>query len=159
MAFFLGDEELPDYGADKVHAFGCALRYLRTEITIISLHISLAFHTFSNDVQLSWFASALNKIKVQEKVTILGDEKYLDMSFGDLPSTLGMNMMPAYSHLRAYNPNIQYGPGWFIYQYVLEEHVGTQADSRHEDLVAGSKALSEVAGLFGGRLPGELASF
>ncbi|KAL9130488.1 MAG: hypothetical protein Q9175_007012, partial [Cornicularia normoerica] len=64
VVFFLGDEQSPGYGADKVHAFGCALRYLWSEIAISSLKISLTFHAFGNSAQLSGFASALTPIPI-----------------------------------------------------------------------------------------------
>lgn len=121
VKFNLGDEELPDHGDDKAHAFGCALRYLRSEIMVSSLHIQLAYHTFTTSAQLSRFASALSKIKVQDEVTIAGDERYLDMSFGDIPSTLGMNAMPVYSRYEPYDPTIQYSPGCFHHRYELEK--------------------------------------
>lgn len=62
VVFFLGDEQSPGYGADNVDAFGCALRYLWSEIAISSLKISLTFHAFGNSAQLSGFASALSNI-------------------------------------------------------------------------------------------------
>lgn len=148
VTFDLGDEQLPSYANDTVHAFGCALRYLRSNITISSLHIRLAYHTFNNSTGLSWFATALSKIKVQDKLTIIGDETYLDMSFGDLPSNLGMDVSPVYTHLQAYNPNIQYSPGWFLHQYVPKRRVGTNADTQDTHVVVDSKYLSEIAKAF-----------
>ncbi len=135
VEFHLGDEDLPDHGDDKVHAFGCALRHLRSEITISSLHIQLGYHAFSNSAQLSWFASTLDKIKVQDKVTFVGDERYLDMSFGCLPSSLGMNVMPVYARFEPYNPDVQYSPGWFNHQYQREKHIDKDAEPQRQYLV------------------------
>lgn len=123
--FNLGDDELPSDGENKAHAFGCALRYLRPELTISSLHISLAYHSFRNSAQLSVFASALRKLKVQDAFTIDGDEKYLEMSFGDLPSNLDMKLMPVNVKFTAYNPTIQYSPGRFLHRYEPEESVSS----------------------------------
>ena len=156
MVFYLGDEDLPDLGADKTHAFGCALRYLHSEITVESLFMNLAMHTFRHNAELSWFAGGLKNIKVQDKFTVVGDEKFLDMCFGDLPRTLGMASMPVYSYFLPYNPFIRYPPGWFTHQYVPEKHAGKEADSQHQDLLAGEKVLWEVAMTFGERLPGKL---
>lgn len=55
--------------------------------------INLAYHAFSNSAQLSVFASSLSKIKVQDQLTVIGDEKSLEMSFEDFPSSLDMNMI------------------------------------------------------------------
>ena len=155
MVFFLGDEDLPDLGADKTHAFGCALRYLRTEITVESLYMNLAMHTFRSSADLSWFATGLKNIKVQDKFTVVGDEKFLDMCFGDLPITLGMALMPVHSYFLAYNPFIRYPPGWFTHQYVPEEHAGKEAIPQHQDL-ASRKVLLGAAAAFGVPLPGRL---
>lgn len=149
MIFNLGDEELPSYANDLVHAFGCALRYLRTEITIGSLHIGLAYHAFSHSAQLSGFASALSKIKVQNRLIILGDEKFLEMSFGDLATNLGMNVMPMYSHFQAYNPSVQHSPGWFHHEYVPNKHADKDAEPQHEHLVVNSTSTSEAGKAFG----------
>lgn len=123
MVFELGDDELPNFAEDKVHAFGCVLRHLRSVIIIGSLHLKFAYHTFGTSAQLSVFASRLNRIKVQGKVTITGDERYLEMSFGDLPKSLGMDVMPVRSSFQAYNPQIQYSPGSFDYQYHAQKHL------------------------------------
>ena len=128
VKFHLGDEDLPDHADDKVHAFGCALRHLRSEITISSLHIQLGYHAFSNSIALSWFASTLDKIKVQDKVTFAGDEKYLDMSFEDLPSSLGMNVMPVYTRFEPYDPNFEYSARWFNHRYEREKHFDKDAE-------------------------------
>ena len=127
VKFHLGDEHLPDHADDKVHAFGCALRHLRSEITISSLHIQLGYHTFSNSAQLSWFASTLDKIKVQDKVTFVGDESFLDLSFEDLPSSLGMNVTPVYTCFEPYNLEIEYSPCSFNRRYEREKHVDDDA--------------------------------
>ena len=95
MKLNLGDEKLPGH--------------LRSELTISSLHISLAYHSFINSAQLSVFASTLRKLKVQDEFTIDGDEKYLEMSFGDLPARLGMNLMPVHIQSQAYNRTHFYG--------------------------------------------------
>ena len=155
MVFYLGDEDLPDLGADKTHAFGCALRSLRSEITVDSLYMNLAMHSFQTSADLSWFAAGLKNIKVQDKFTVVGDEKFLDMCFGDLPITLGMALMPVHSYFLAYNPFIRYPPGWFTQQYVLEEHAGKEAISHYQDL-ASRKVCLEAAATFGEPLPGRL---
>lgn len=123
MVFELGDEELPNCAEDKVHAFGCVLRHLRSEIIIGSLHLKLAFHTFGTSTQLSTFASTLSKVKVQDNLTITGDERFLEMSFGDIPKSLGMDVMPVRSSFQAYNTEIQYSPGSFDYQYYGQKYV------------------------------------
>ena len=156
MVFYLGDEDLPDFGADKTHAFGCALRYLHSEITVELLYMHLAMHTFRHSAQLSWFATGLKNIKVQDKFTVVGDEKFLDMCFGDLPITVGMASMPVHSYFLPYNPFIRYPPGWFTHQYVPEKPAGKKADSQHQDLLAGRKVLWDAAMTFGERLPGRL---
>lgn len=159
MVFVLGDEDLPNYADELIHAFGCALHYLRSEILVSSLHISLAFHTFSSAAQLSWFASALSKIKVQDKVTITGHEKFLDIAFMDLPINLGMHMMPAYANFWAYNPNDQYSTGWFLYHYVSEKHVSKDADPLHERFVVDIKYLMEVVKTYARQLGRYVGAF
>ena len=47
----LGDEDLPDLGADKRDALECALWYLRTKIAAESLHINLTFHEFGHSAE------------------------------------------------------------------------------------------------------------
>ena len=155
MVFYLGDEDLPDLGADKTYAFGCALRYLRSEITIESLYMNIAMHTFRNSADLSWFAGGLKNIKVQDKFTVLGDERYLDMCFGDLPITLGMALVPVHSYFLQYNPFVRYTPGWFTHQYMPEEHADREAISQHQDL-ASRKVVQEAAVTCGEPLPGRL---
>lgn len=154
--FYLGDEDLPDLGADKTHAFGCALRYLRSKITVDSLYMNLAMHTFRNSADLSWFAAGLKNIKVQDKFTVVGDEKFLDMCFGDLPITLGMALMPVHSYFLAYNPFIKYPPGWFTHQYVLEAHASKDTITQHHQDLASRKVVLEAAAMFGEPLPGRL---
>ena len=155
MVFYLGDEDLPDLGADKTHAFGCTLRYLRSQITIESLYMNIAMHTFRGSADLSWFAAGLVNIKVQDKLTVIGDEKFLDMCFGDLPNTLGMALIPVHSYFLPYNPFIRYTPGWVTRQYVPEEHAVKEAISRHQDL-ASRKVVEEAAATCGEPLPGRL---
>ncbi|CAF9906144.1 hypothetical protein IMSHALPRED_004100 [Imshaugia aleurites] len=142
--FDLGDEDLPGYGNDQVYAFGCALRHLRSGIVINSLHLNLAYHTFGNSAQLSSFASALSKIKVQDKVTITGDEKFLDMCLGDIPITLGMHMLPMHSKFQAYRRDMQYSPGWFLYQYVPERRVGKDPEHFLKSFFVNLAYLAEV---------------
>lgn len=150
----MGDEQLPSHSDTLVHAFGCALRFLRSDIIIGSLQINLAYHAFGNSAQLSGFASSLGKIKVQDELTVIGDEKFLDMSFGDLPSHLAMNMMPVYTHLQAYNTNIQYSPGWFKYQYKPENHVGKDAGPQHDNVLVNSTYSSEAGTAIRAQLAG-----
>ena len=154
MTFNLGDEELPGEGESKTYAFGCALRYLRSEITISSLHINLAYHTFINSAQLSVFASAMRKLKVQDEFTITGDERYLEMSFGDLPGTLGMKLMPVHIEFQAYNPYIKYSPGWFLYQYSPEKPALSTADGPQKHLIVSLRYKSEAGKAVGGQLAG-----
>ena len=59
------DEDLPDLGADKIHAFGCALRYLRTEIALESLNISLTFQAFSHNAKLSWQTTTVKRLRAE----------------------------------------------------------------------------------------------
>lgn len=108
VAFYLGDEELPGDGHGKVYAFGCALRYLRPEIIIGSLHISFA---------------------------IAGDERFLKMGFEDLPHKLGMNTMPVYSLSQAYNPDNESSPCWFLLRYVP---VGKQTKAQDKESIVDS---------------------
>lgn len=145
---------MPNYSDDLVHAFGCALRFLRSEITIGSLQMNLAYHAFSNSAQLSGFASSLGKIKVQDELTVVGDEKFLEMSFGDLPSHLGMNMMPVSAHLQAYNANIRYSPGWFKHQYKPDKHISKDAGPQHDNVVVDMTSLSEAGKAIGTQLAG-----
>ena len=144
VVFELGDEELPNYAEDKVHAFGCVLRYLRSEIIISSLHVKLAYHTFGNSAQLSDFASTLSKIKVQHELTIIGDERFLDMSFGDLPKSLEVDAMPFRSSFEAYNPSVQYSPGSFHYQYKAQKYLDKDAESQYGHPVPESTNLSKA---------------
>lgn len=116
------------------------------------LHVSLKYHAFSNSAQLSGFASALTKIKVQDRFSIMGDEKFLEMGFGVIPRSLGMHMMPTYLHLQPYYPNLQYSPGWVLYQYVAEKHVGKGADPKHLNSL--SALLSEAERTFSALLVG-----
>ena len=136
VKFNLGDEDLPDHGDDKAYAFGCALRHLRSEITTSSLHIQLGYHTFSTSAKLSSFASALKKIKVEDNVTIIGDERYLEMDFGDIPSSLGMNVMPVYSRFEPYDQNIPYSPGRFHHRYKLGKPESKDTGRQHECLIS-----------------------
>lgn len=152
VAFYLGDEELPGDGHDKVYTFGCALRYLRPEIIIGSLHISFAYHTFCNSPQLSWYASALSNIKVEDKLTIAGDERFLKMGFEDLPHKLGMNTMPVYSLSQAYNPDNESSPCWFLLRYVP---VGKQTKAQDKESIVDS-TLSEAGKAFAAQLSGWL---
>ena len=154
MVFDLGDEELPNCAYDRVDAFGCALRNLRSPITVNSLHLRLAYYTFANSTQLSDLASALSKIKVQEKLIITGDEGVLDMSFGELPSKLGMGTMPVYSRFEAYHPEIQYSPGSFFHQYIPEKQVGEDTESEVKHLAAILTPLSEAEKTAGGNSAG-----
>ena len=145
VVFELGDEELPNHAEDRVHAFGCVIRHLRSEIIIGSLHLKLAYHTFGTSAQLSVFASTLSKIKVQDQLTITGDEMFLEMSFGDLPKSLGMDVMPIRSSFQAYHPEVQYSPGWFNYQYRPQKYLNKDAESQDQHRVAESSELSEAA--------------
>lgn len=142
MVFDLVDEELPNCAYDRVDAFGCALRNLRSPVTVNSLNLRLAYYTFANSTQPSDLASALSKIKVQEKLIITGDEGVLDMSFGELPSKLGMGTMPVYSRFEAYHPEIQYSPGSFLHQYTPEKQVGEDIESEVKRLAAFQTPLS-----------------
>lgn len=155
MVFDLGDWESNKYADDKLHAFGCALRYLRSEITVKSLHIRLAYHSFRVSAQLSDFASGLSKIKVQEEFTIEGDESILDFkSFGDFPSKLGMDMMPVYTDWRPYYPNIQYSLGSFVYRYLPAKRFGESTDLQHKYLDFDPTSLSEALKAIGAQLDG-----
>ena len=113
MVFDVGDEDLPDSAQDKLHAFGCALRQLRSPIIINSLYIRFAYHSFRSSAQLSDFASTMNKIKVQESLIVSGDEHFLDINLEDLPRGLGMEVLPVYSRtsaatfLHEYKPKMQ----------------------------------------------------
>lgn len=142
MVFNIEDKELPNCAYDRVDAFGYALRNLRSPITVNSLHLRLAYYTFANSTQLSDLASALSKIKVQEKLIVTGNEGVLDMSFGELPSKLGMGTMPVYSRFEAYHPEIQYSPGSFLHQYTPEKQVGEDTGSEVKRLAAFQTPLS-----------------
>lgn len=139
VVFDLEDKELPKCAYDRVDVFGCALWNLRSPIIVNSLHLRLAF---ANSTQLSDLASALSKIKVQEKPIITGDEGVLDMSFGELPSKLGMGTVPEYSRFEAYHPEIQYSPGSFLHQYTPEKQVGEDTESEVKRLAAFQTPLS-----------------
>lgn len=152
MVFELGDWELPNCAEDRVHAFGCVLRYLRSDIIICSLHLKLAYHTFGTSAQLSHFASTLKKIKVQHELTITGDEKLLEMSFGDLPKSLDMPAMPLRSSFTAYDPSCQYSPGSFDYQYHAQEDLDKDAEIQHGLSVAESTDVPEVGDISGALL-------
>ena len=149
VVFELGDEELPNCAEDRVHAFGCVLRYLRSDIIIGSLHLKLAYHTFGTSAQLSDFASTLKKIKVQHELTITGDKKFLEMSFGDLPKSLDMPPMPLRSSFKAYDPSCQYSPGSFDYQYHAQEDLDKDAEDQRGLSVAESTDLSEARDIIG----------
>lgn len=138
MTFSLGDEHLPEYANDKLHAFGCALKYLRSEMIISSLNIKFAYHSFNNSAQLSGFASTLRMIKVQDKVIISGDENLLEMSFGDILSSLGMKTMPEESYYWPYDPATRYSPGYFIHKYVPTKLVDKDERPQHGNVVVGS---------------------
>ncbi len=97
-----------------------------------SLHIQLAYHTFSNSPQLSWSTFALSKIKVHDKVRIVHDEEQLDMSLGDLPDSLCINAKTMYSHFKPYNSKNQYSSGCFNHRYGPENHIGKDADPQHD---------------------------
>ena len=144
VTFNLGDEYLPGFGADKVYSFGCAIRYLRHQIKVSSLHIKLAYYSFRNSAELSIFASTLSNIKVQEKFTIGGDEKVLDMSLGDFPATLGMGLMPVYSRFQAYNPRIRYSPGLFFHEYLPSRYFDQHTNLQHCHLVVDLTDLSQA---------------
>ena len=131
MIFELGDEDLPDFAHDRIYAFGCALRQLRSPLIINSLHIKLGYYSFRSSAQLSDFASALSKIKVQGRVIVTGDKQILDIGIKDLPEKLGMNMLPIRSRFEAYTAEFQLF-GTFIHHYIPE----TQASEDTEVLVA-----------------------
>ncbi len=152
MIFDLGDEDLPGTADDKVHAFGCALRYLRRQISVNSLFLRLSYYCFRSSAQLADFAAGLSNIKVQEGLIIAGDEKVLDMSLGEFPSQLGMNMMPMYSQFQAYTPEIPFSPGAFLFQYVPEEHVDKAADLQHQYLAIDQTALSQARAIIDAEL-------
>lgn len=43
----------------------------------------------------------MSKIKVQDQLTVIGDEKFLEVSFGELSGNLGMNVtLPLLPKLR-----------------------------------------------------------
>ena len=149
VVFELGDEDLPNSAEDRVHAFGCVLRYLRSDIIIGSLHLKLLYHTFGTSAQLSYFASTLKHIKVQHELIITGDEKFLEMSFGDLPKSLNMPAMPLRSSFKAYDPSVRYSPGSFDYQYHAQEDLDNDAESQHGLSVAESTDLSEAGDVLG----------
>ena len=117
---------MPDFGNNLVYAFRGALRNLRSEITINSLHLSLAYFSFGSSIQISDFASNLNKIKVLDRLTIMGNEEFLAMSIEDFCSSLGMKMKPWCSYSQRYNTNRTASPlpGCFHHQYVSENFVG-----------------------------------
>ena len=60
-----GVEDLPDLGADKIHAFGCTFRYLRTEIALESLNISLTFQAFSHIAKVSWQTTTVKRSRAE----------------------------------------------------------------------------------------------
>lgn len=140
---------MPGDAADRVYAFGCALRYLRPEIVIGSLYISLAYHTFHSNAQLSWFASALNKIEVEDKLTVAGDERFLKMDFEELPKNLGMDLMPVYSLSQAYNPLDETSPCWFLHRYV-----SSGKHTKAQDKGSVDSTLSEAGKTFAAQLSG-----
>ncbi len=144
VIFDLGDQDLPGAAEDKVHAFGCALRYLRCQLTINSLFLRLSYYNFRSNAQLTDFAAGLSNIKVQEGLIIAGDEKLLDMNLGEFPTQLGMNMMPMYSLFQPYNPEIPFSAGAFLYQYVPEKHVDKTTDLQHQYIAVDQTALSQA---------------
>ena len=154
VTFNLGDEELPGFGADTIQSFGLALRYLRRDIIISSLHINLAYFSFPHSAHLSAFVSTLSKIKVQEKLTIHGDEKVLDMTFGDFPEKFGMGMMPVYSRFQAYNPLIQYSPGSFYHEYLPAWHFDQYFNLQNANLIVDLTDLSQAEEATGAQLTG-----
>lgn len=107
VTFALGDGDLPDLPNDRIYAFGCALRQLRSLLIINLLHIQLEYYSFRSSAQISDFASALSKIKVQGRVVVTGDKQILDMGIEELPRKLGMNMQPFHSRLEAYTAEFQ----------------------------------------------------
>ena len=145
VVFNLGDDELPCAASDKILAFGNALRYIRSPIKINVLYIRLAYHTFENSAQLSHFAAALSVVKVKEKLVITGDEQVLDMSHEALPRKLGMYMLPVYSRFEAYDPELQYSPGWFLHQYEPEAQADDADDSQQTHLIPDVTDESYVA--------------
>ena len=135
MTFDLGDEELPGAAESRVYAFGLALKHLRSQIIVNTLHLKCNFFAFWSSAQLSDFAAGLSKIKVQESLIITGDEKILDLSFGEFPSKLGMNMMPLYTHFEAYQPEIQFSPGSFSHQYLPQNYVGKAPEPQQKYII------------------------
>ena len=85
-----------------------------------SLYIKLGYYSFRSSAQLSDFASALIKIKVQESLIITGDKQILDMGLEDLPRELGMNMLPMRSRFEAYTAEYQLF-GAFLHYYMPEK--------------------------------------
>ena len=129
VIFDVGEEEMPERAYDKVHAFRCALQYLRYPISINTLHMRFAYHSFRTSAQFSDFASALGMIKVQERLIITGDEKTLDMSIQDIPSKLGLDIEPTYSFYHPFDP-YTYSNGDFIQHYEPERQ-GCKAEQDH----------------------------
>ena len=144
MTFDIGDDELPGVAEDRVYAFGCALRYLRSQIIVNSLHLRFAFYTFRSSAQLSDFASGLSKIKVQERLSITGDEQILNMSIREIPAMLRMNRMPAYSQFSAYTPDGKCSPGLFFHLYVPEIRFDKVSDPQQGDLVVTTTETSQA---------------
>ena len=117
VTFELGDEDLPDFAHDRIYAFGCALRQLRSPLIISSLHIKLGYYSFRTSTQLSDFASALSKVKVQGAVIVTGDKQVLDIGLEDLLGKLGMNVLPMHSRFEAYTVEFQLF-GAFLHHYI-----------------------------------------
>ena len=154
VTFNLGDEQLPYSAVDKVLSFGNTLRHLRSPIIIDVLYLRLAYHTFKNSAQLSYFASALGMIKVENKLLVTSDEQVLGMGLGELPKKLGMDVLPVYSRFQAYNPEVQYSPGRFLHHYEPEKQASEDADPQQDHLIpnmtdwscAAKTAIGQLAG-------------
>ena len=115
--FELGDDDLPYSAHDRIYAFGCALRQLRSPLIINSLHVRLGYYSFNSSAELSDFASALSKIKVQRRVIVTGDKQILDIGLEDLPRKLGMTTLPICSRFEAYTVDFQLF-GAFVHYYI-----------------------------------------
>ena len=97
-----------------------------------SLYIELGYYSFRSNAQLSDFASALSKIKVQERVIITGDKQILDMGLEDLLRELGMNMLPMRSRFEACTAEYQLF-GTFLHYYMPEKLASEDTEIRLVD--------------------------
>ena len=100
VVFDIGDNESIDMGQLKIQTFTAALRALKTEVKIGSLHIYFRDCCWAATERAEGFANALGKFKILQSLEMNGPDFLWNENLGAIPQALAMNVTPVWASLR-----------------------------------------------------------